>query len=480
MTRSRYLLAVAIVTAIIATMLAVLAPTSADATQLATLSGTAGTPDGKARDARSDVRVILWGMTESNGHWFGTGGGQQAALAANGDFSIAVRPGTYRLCVEDPQHRYVADCLGGGTPGYPDTYHRIDVAAGQVIGNLAIALQPFGAQGSISGRISEPDGSALFAWLDGSGNFTERGSVYAVNASGSHRADPAADGTYSLPNLPVGSYKLRYTTFWGQYKEGWLGSNGQFTATESTATTIRVEQDVATRNVNGHPHQAVFLAGRVDVDPGAPTPPSGGNSTRLGCVVPVVRNADTGETVAFRSNVRDDAYLRGYWSVTVRDSDFSRSPLGKGNYTVTFTDVSDQFPNSCGERYYETKEWTDTQGSAIIRATGIHSNINAHLQAKTANAPVTQPQPQPVPPTGQPAPQTPTATAPNNPLAQPTPQPAAAPSAHRKTCRNFTGRARGHVVEIRYCAKKWTKQTIKNKKRAAKRVAIAQATTKRR
>jgi hypothetical protein len=418
-------------------------------------------------------------MTEAGGHWFGTGGGQQATLAANGDFSFEVRPGTYRLCVDDPQNRYVSECLGGGTPGYPDTYHRIDVAAGQIIGNLAIALQPFGAQGSISGRISEPDGSALFAWLDGSGNFTNRGSVYAVSAAGSHRADPAADGTYSLPNLPVGSYKLRYDTFWGQYKEGWLGSDGHFTATESTATTINVEQDAATRNVNGHPHQAVFLAGRVDVDPGAPTPPSGGNSTKLGCVVPVVRNADTGETVAFRSNVRDDTYLRGYWSVAVRDSDFSRSPLDKGNYTVTFTDVSDQFPNSCGKRYYENKEWTDSQGSAIIGATGIHSNINAHLKAKTASAPVT-PQPQPMPPSGQPAPLTPTATPTQGPLAPPPTQPAAALSTHRKTCRTFKGRAHGHTAQVRYCARKWTKQLVRNQQRAAKRLAIAQATTEKR
>lgn len=438
--------------------------------------GTIQTSDGGPRDPLSDVRVIFWGMTEANGHWSGTGGGQQAELSADGNFTAQVAAGHYRICIDDPQHRYKAQCLGGGTDGYPDTYHRFTISGGQQINGLSMTIEQYLPHGDISGTITEVDGDPLFPWLDGQGNMTNRGSVYAVNAGGTYRADPAADGTYTLRHLPAGDYKLKFDTFWGQYQQGWLGANGQFTSDAGHARSVSVNGDQVAASVDGAVREAVFLAGHVSVPPGAPTPPSGGDSTRLGCVVPFVTNLDTGELVAFRSNVRDDSHLRGYWSIALRDANYENTPLERGNYEVTFRDVSDSFPGSCGQRYYQDQTWRNYEGKSTINGSGIKSDLNLTLAGLPATTSPTTPnptqsQPAEVPPHEAPSPPAAMPSQPAPDKAIPTVPGQQVSAGKHKTCRTFTASYRGQRAAVRHCTRAWTQKLEARQQKRAKRLA---------
>ena len=258
------------------------------------ISGTVYGPDGLT--PLTHVWVNAWGTGNFNA-------GDNTDN--NGNYSITVPSGDYRLQFHDNTGLYVNGCYLSSAPGHftPDqgTCTSVTVTTADV-GHYDVSM-PSGHR--ISGNVSGPSGPLT---------------NISVNANGLGNSNIGAqtdsNGDYSITVLP-GDYTISFHDNSGNYVNGcYLSSTpGHFTTDQSTCTSVTAStSDVGSINVT-MPH-GLRISGRI-------TGPDGQPLTNA--------NANTGN---------------GVWANTDGNGNYSLVVL-PGDYTIWFHDFSSAHPDGC-------------------------------------------------------------------------------------------------------------------------------------
>jgi hypothetical protein len=125
----------------------------------------------------------------------------------------------------------------------------------------------------------------------------------------------ASDGTYSVDNVPAGTYAVKVIDSGGTYLTGWYdtGAGGNFTLTQGSATPVTVTSANVT-GINVTMHTGHFIRGTV----------TGTGGTPLGGIVVHASSSITG-------------YFSFVWSAS--NGTYAIDVPDSGSYTIEFTDI---------------------------------------------------------------------------------------------------------------------------------------------
>jgi hypothetical protein len=192
--------------------------------QLATVSGRVAIPAG------ADIAKIA--VSLSNADPTKPAYSESAQIGADGTYKFTNVPaGDYKVHYYDNSNFTLAHWYGG--TDNPDTAKVVKVAPSQAVSGIDSTLVK---SGSFSGRITGPHGTDLSGTFD----------IYRNDAAQtwSGRGRVRADGTYSFPSLPAGSYKV---SFWvSTFRDLWYKNASSFDS--ATPVTVVDAQDTAGLN----------------------------------------------------------------------------------------------------------------------------------------------------------------------------------------------------------------------------------------
>jgi Carboxypeptidase regulatory-like domain len=177
---------------------------------------------------------------------------QSALTGADGSYTVGgLSSGSYRVrfavesrpLITGPGD-YATQLYGGGSP--------LEVTAGETISGIDAQLQP-GA--TISGTVSGPGGSGI----GGIG-----GTAYDASGNVAGTATTAADGSYTIPDLSGGTYRVDFTG--SPSGLGQLNYLGQFFASKTDladATPVSVAAGGSTAGINAQLSEGGRITGTV-------------------------------------------------------------------------------------------------------------------------------------------------------------------------------------------------------------------------
>ena len=152
-----------------------------------------------------------------------------------GSYDIALDAGTYKLAFYDPSGTHLFEWHDNQPASPPVSATTVAATAGTPLVTDA-ALTP--ATGVVSGTVTET----------GTGTNLANVFVIAINASGAvvGGTTTAANGTYTLAGLPVGSVRVRYVDLGSAHTDEYYDNSADFAA----ATPLPITAGSATPNTN--------------------------------------------------------------------------------------------------------------------------------------------------------------------------------------------------------------------------------------
>ena len=181
----------------------------------------------------------------------GPGPGFHGGTGPNGNYSVAVLPGTYEVNVQDhTTGAYLQGCYGGGDFVRDDDCATVTIGTSDLTG--IDVVMTLGAH--IIGTVSDPNGNGL-PDIQVTAN---PGNIVAWGTLDSGQGGPAV-GWYAL-TLPSGNYTVSFHSRHGVYADGCYagGASGNFTTDPSACTPVTVgtsdvEIDVTMPFAGPHP-----------------------------------------------------------------------------------------------------------------------------------------------------------------------------------------------------------------------------------
>ena len=277
----------------------------------------------------------------------GTGFGS-ASTASDGTYSVTGLPaGSYSV------EFYSGGC--GNSGSYLTQWYNnetsfgsadpVAVAAGSTTGSIDAALQP---AGTIAGTVTAAGpGGAAVGGICVTANQNNAG-------GGSGSATTASDGTYSIANLPAGSYSVQFSTGCGNasnYLTQWYNNE----PSAGSADPVVVTAGSTTGSIDAALQPAGTIAGTVTA--------LGGGALGGICVTANQNNAGGGFGFV----------------ITASDGTYSIAKLPAGSYSV-------QFSTGCGNSGSYLTQWYNNEtsfGSAdpvVVTAGSTTGSIDAALQ----------------------------------------------------------------------------------------------------
>jgi hypothetical protein len=258
------------------------------------------------------------------------------ASSEEGTYSVSGLPaGSYKVQFEPGEGNYVGQYYDNAASA--EAAEPITLAVGAIKENVDAQLKP---GGSIAGTVTAAPGGEPVAGVQ----------AYVTNAEGTTVASAVSDaeGGYTVPALPAGSYTVRFEPDEGNY----IGQYYNDAAGAEAATKVVVVAGAITEDVNAALSAGASIAGTV-TSPGD-EPASG---------VQVYVTSSDGTTAAS--------------ATTNEDGTYSIVGLPAGSYTVQF-----EPPNSTDVgQFYNAAATAEAAEPVVLSAGAVKENINAELAA---------------------------------------------------------------------------------------------------